>query len=98
MAILIEPCPFCNSGNLHISHRLMSHTVICQTCKSCGPHRRSVENALLEWNHTAKLLSQARYHGEPQVYGQLHELEDAVRNLASALRHDKQPLAEPNGP
>jgi len=94
MATLIEPCPFCNSGNLHISHRLMSHTVICQTCKSSGPHRRDLESSLLEWNHTAKLLRQARCHGEPQVHGHLHELEDAVRNLASLLRHDQQPQAE----
>ncbi len=88
MATLIEPCPFCGSGHLHISHHLLSHSVSCQTCKSSGPHRRQLEDALLEWNHTSKLLRSARSLEESdKVYGRLHELEDAVRNLACALRH-----------
>lgn len=87
MATLIEPCPFCDSGHLHISHHLLSHSVSCQTCKSTGPHRRQLEDALLEWNHTSKLLRSARTAENAQVHGHLHELEDAVRNLASALRH-----------
>ena len=89
MATLIEPCPFCDSGHLHISHHLLSHSVSCQTCKSTGPHRRHLEDALLEWNHTSKLLRNARTAEQGQVHGRLHELEDAVRNLASALRHGK---------
>jgi len=87
MATLIEPCPFCDSGHLHISHHLLSHCVSCQTCKSKGPHRRQLEDALLEWNHTSKLLRSARTTEHVKVHGRLHELEDAVRNLASALRH-----------
>ncbi len=87
MATLIEPCPFCDSGHLHISHHLLSHSVSCQTCKSKGPHRRQLEDALLEWNHTSKLLRSARTTEHAQVHGRLHELEDAVRNLASSLRH-----------
>ncbi|NIB41913.1 hypothetical protein HBA55_20070 [Pseudomaricurvus alkylphenolicus] len=89
MATLIEPCPFCDSGNLHIHHHLLSHSVSCQSCKSTGPHRRELEDALLEWNHTSRLLRRARVNEESHpVHGRLHELEDAVRNLASALRYD----------
>ncbi len=87
MATLIEPCPFCRSGHLHINHHLLSHSVACQSCKASGPHRRSMEDAVMEWNHTSRLLRKAHASGSPQVYGRLNELEDAVRNLASTLRH-----------
>ena len=97
MATLIEPRPFCDSGHLHISHHLLSHAVSCQTCKSTGPHRRQLEDALLEWNHTSRLLRNARTAEQGQVHGRLHELEDAVRNLASALRHGKNPQPSRSG-
>lgn len=58
MAILIEPCPFCNSGHQHIHHHLMSHSVVCQSCKSKGPQRRVLEDAVAEWNHTSKIIRQ----------------------------------------
>lgn len=94
MATLIEPCPFCNSGKLHLSHHLLSHSVTCQSCKSSGPHRRSVEEAIMEWNHTSKLLHHPPQQGSRQVYGRLNELEDAVRNLASTLRHGERDRRE----
>ena len=56
MATLIEPCPFCNSGHLHIAHHLVSHSVVCQNCKSKGPQRRVLEEAVLDWNHTSRVL------------------------------------------
>ncbi len=87
MATLIEPCPFCDSGNLHISHHLLSHAISCQTCKSKGPHRRKMEDALLEWNHTSRLLRQARCNQPPHLYGRLNELEDVVRKLTTELRN-----------
>jgi hypothetical protein len=89
MATSIENCPFCDGDHLHISRHLMSHSVVCQTCRSTGPHRRLQEDAVLEWNQTSKLLGLARVGGERQVHGRLHELEDAVRNLAGALRKDQ---------
>ncbi len=91
MATLIEPCPFCESGHLHISHHLLSQSVTCQTCKSTGPHRRQLEDAVLEWNQASRLLRSARQGESGQVHGRLHELEDAVRKLASALRDDVRP-------
>lgn len=60
MATLIEPCPFCNSGHLHIAHHLVSHSVVCQSCKSKGPQRRVLEDAVLDWNHTSRLLRQIK--------------------------------------
>mgnify|MGYP000551055314 CR=1 FL=1 len=87
MATLIEPCPFCSSGHLHIRHQLLSHSVVCQTCKSTGPHRRQLEDAVLEWNHASKRLRHSAPPDTPQIYGRLTELEDAVRNLATTLRH-----------
>ena len=94
MATLIEPCPFCSSGHLHINYRLLSlfHSVVCQTCKSTGPHRRSLEDAVREWNHTSKRLRLASNPGSTQVYGRLSDLEDAVRNLGSTLRHGSRYL------
>ena len=56
MATLIEPCPFCNSEHLHIAHHLVSHSVVCQSCNSKGPQRRVLEEAVLDWNHTARVL------------------------------------------
>lgn len=92
MATLIEPCPFCDSHYLHISNRLLSHAVICESCKSSGPHRRDTKSAVQEWNQTSKLLRQARTQRAPELHGRLHELEDAVRNIASALRHTERQI------
>lgn len=87
MAIPIEPCPFCNSNNLHISHRIVSHAIVCESCKSSGPHRRSAENALREWNQASKLLMHGRSVKEPSVHNHLHELEDTVKSLVGLFEH-----------
>lgn len=89
MATHVENCPFCDGDHLHISRHLMSHSVVCQTCRATGPHRRLQEDAVLEWNQTSKLLRQSRLGETRQVHGRLHELEDAVRNLAGVLRQEE---------
>ncbi|TQV79487.1 hypothetical protein FKG94_11510 [Exilibacterium tricleocarpae] len=55
MAMQIEPCPFCQSRHLHFSSHLFSHSVTCESCKSNGPHRRLLKDAVEDWNYTARL-------------------------------------------
>ena len=86
MASHLEPCPFCGSSNMHINRHLLSRAVCCQHCKGSGPHKKQLEDAITEWNLTARLLFKARRSESVRVYGRLHELEDAVRNLATELR------------
>ena len=86
MATMIEPCPFCESQHLHITHHLMSHSVCCQSCKGCGPHKQQLEDAIREWNLASRLSVKAKITENLRLNGRLHELEDAVRNLASELR------------
>jgi len=82
MTTLIEPCPFCNSGHLHITHHLVSHSVVCQSCKSKGPQRRVLEDAVLDWNHTSRLLRQIkREQVRPAHFNPLHN-DAANRELA----------------
>ncbi len=87
MASNLEPCPFCGSCNMHISHHLLSRAVCCQHCKATGPHRRTTEEAVLNWNRVSKCARQQVQPPNPQIHGHLHNLEDAVRSLASILRH-----------
>lgn len=79
MAIMIEPCPFCDSDNLQISHYLLSHAIGCQTCKSRGPHRKDTNAALEEWNHTSRLLRRARTGKNEVLQKHLNELESVVK-------------------
>ncbi|MBR9909025.1 MAG: hypothetical protein GYB33_01580 [Gammaproteobacteria bacterium] len=85
MATMLEPCPFCESMQLHISQQPMSHSVSCQNCKGSGPQKKLLEEALAEWNLTSRLLSKARASESARLRGRLHDLENAVRNLASEL-------------
>lgn len=90
MANKIESCPFCQSQRLHLHHSLLSYAVTCETCKAKGPHHRSIESALTDWNLVAKQLRQSRAFGEPIVDGHLDNLEHAVRNLSTVLRRCKE--------
>lgn len=54
MAIAIEPCPFCRSQHLHLAHNGLSYCVVCQSCKSKGPHWESLEEAISRWNQTSQ--------------------------------------------
>ena len=93
----IEPCPFCQGNHLHISNHLFSHSVACESCKASGPHRRLLDDALRDWNHASKLLRKSRAAAPTQVFGKLDDVEEAVRNLARALRHGQGPLKPPSG-
>ncbi len=90
MATKIEPCPFCGSEHLHFTHHLLSLSVVCQTCKSAGPHKRKMEDALAAWNATSRLVGEAKQTDTIRVQGHLHDLEDAVRNLADVIRHNDE--------
>ena len=89
MAMKIESCPFCQSQRLHIHHNLLSYAVACETCKAKGPHHRSIDAALMNWNAVALRQRQSRAFGEPIVDGHLDNLEHAVRNLSIVLRRCK---------
>jgi hypothetical protein len=54
MASAIEPCPFCYSGHLHITQNGPSFCIVCQSCKSKGPHRNELESAVEQWNLTSR--------------------------------------------
>lgn len=86
MATMLEPCPFCDSLHLHISQHLMSHSVTCQSCKGSGPHKQLLDDAIGDWNTLSRLATRARTAENARLHGRLHDLEDAVRNLASELR------------
>lgn len=54
MAIALEPCPFCRSEHLHITHSGLDYCVVCQRCKSKGPHQPNLEQAISHWNRTSR--------------------------------------------
>ncbi|WP_111641230.1 Lar family restriction alleviation protein [Marinimicrobium alkaliphilum] len=57
MALTIAPCPFCGSEHLHIHHNGLSHCVVCESCKTCGPHSPALENAIGHWNQARRPTS-----------------------------------------
>lgn len=56
MATALEPCPFCHSTHLHLAHSGLDYCVVCQSCKSKGPHQESLERAIGLWNETSVRL------------------------------------------
>ncbi len=56
MANRIEPCPFCHSQHLHITLNGASYCVVCESCRSKGPHRVDLQDAIDRWNHTSGLV------------------------------------------
>ncbi|WP_373568283.1 Lar family restriction alleviation protein [Marinimicrobium sp. ABcell2] len=70
MASAIEPCPFCLSGHLHITQNGPSFCIVCQSCKSKGPHRNELENAIDQWNLTSRKvisLSAGAINNQPDL-------------------------------
>lgn len=53
MATRIDPCPFCRSRHLHISLNGASYCVVCESCRSKGPHRAQLQEAIDRWNQTS---------------------------------------------
>ncbi|WP_024459547.1 Lar family restriction alleviation protein [Marinimicrobium sp. LS-A18] len=56
MATALEPCPFCRSNHLHLAHSGLDYCVVCQSCKSKGPHQETLERAINRWNETSVRL------------------------------------------
>lgn len=54
MAIALEPCPFCHGHHLHIAHSGLDYCVVCQSCKSKGPHQEALESAIRQWNRVSR--------------------------------------------
>ncbi|WP_347331213.1 Lar family restriction alleviation protein [Marinimicrobium locisalis] len=54
MAIALEPCPFCHSNHLHFAHSGLDYCVVCQSCKSKGPHQGELESAIGQWNQASR--------------------------------------------
>ncbi len=54
----LAPCPFCAGQYLHLQHRLLSYTVVCQTCHSQGPHRHLLDQAVASWNLVSQQLTE----------------------------------------
>lgn len=52
----LKPCPFCGSKNVEISEEKYMYTdeeytvVICQECRSTGPHSITDRMARITWN------------------------------------------------
>lgn len=59
MATAIEPCPFCHSHHLHLTHSGLTYCVVCERCKSMGPHWESLEEAIDRWNQTSRAQSRS---------------------------------------
>lgn len=56
MATALEPCPFCRSTHLHFAHSGLDYCVVCQSCKSKGPHQEDLESAIGLWNQTSQRI------------------------------------------
>lgn len=72
MATTIEPCPFCRSTHLHIAQNGLSFCVVCQSCKSRGPHCPDMEGGIEQWNCASRKVvgtvrdpTQSEYHLAP---------------------------------
>jgi len=59
MATALEPCPFCRSSHLHLAQSGLDYCVVCQSCKSKGPHQETLERAIGRWNETSVRLAVA---------------------------------------
>ena len=89
MDIALHACPFCGSHQLHTQRRLLSYSVCCGSCRASGPHQKDRKKAFELWN-TIALQAQRGASSEPGVIqGRLTELQDAVRNLSSLIRPDR---------
>ncbi len=56
MATTIEPCPFCSGKHLHIHQKGLSYWIVCQSCRSEGPHCLELERAITQWNSTSRKI------------------------------------------
>lgn len=81
MARHIEVCPFCNNTHLHIKSHLLSHNVICQTCKATGPRYKSIENAIKNWNTISKQLKQSRLLDYDDMKCRINNLEHTLKDM-----------------
>ena len=49
--VVPQPCPFCNSKELHISlDRRRGYYVYCKDCSASGPYSKQQEPAVRVWN------------------------------------------------
>ncbi len=79
MATALEPCPFCRSTHLHFAHSGLDYCVVCQSCKSKGPHQEDLESAISLWNQASQSIeAEPDFQPEPG---------DALTELAQARVH-----------
>ncbi len=77
MATALEPCPFCRSTHLHLAHSGLDYCVVCESCKSKGPHQEDLESAISRWNQTS--------HCTEAEHGMAPEPEESFTELAQPL-------------